>query len=248
VSIKLRNISRYFESSFAGIRNDIKIVVPEQVASYNDDLADGGITVTAGNTIYEVTADPRSASASEQLADGTQGHSHRRGLRFRMRRVDQDKTELRTLLMNRRVHLIFTDENCQTYVYLNMKMDTGTKAENGQGVNRTDMSFSGASRFPAPFINAVLLPAQDAPEIGVGVEDGIDVVINPTEDGVGIDGGGPDDDIGGPTTDPGDGDGDGTDPPTVPSGRAVARKPSTGELREIIIDACDGFTHIPYVE
>ena len=248
MSVQLRNIERFFKASFAGVRSQIKIIVPDDVTSFTDAQAEGGITVSAGKTIYQIDADPRSVRVREARRGGVHGASFERSLSLTMRKLDQAKQELRQLLTNRRVHLLFTDDNCQTYVYLNMRLRRDD-AENGGGTNEVRFGFEGEGRKPAPFVQGVLLPAPTGPTQGSGGDIG-GPTYEPADDGGGVSGGTTDEDIGGgggDGTDDGDGDdGDGTT--SSPANRAVARQPSTGDLFEIIVGSCDELITIPYVE
>lgn len=246
MSVKLRNITRHTLASFAGIRNDIKIIVPADVQSYTDDEAEGGITVKPGATIYQVGANPRSVRIRESRTGGVHGHAFRRSLSMAFRKMEQEKQGLREELTNRRVHLLFSDENCLTYVYLNMKL-VEDEAENGPGGNEIRMRFEGGGRKPAPFVQGVLLPGPTGPTVGDGYDDLPDAGNPIITDTGGVDGDGTDVDIGGDPGNGGDPGGD-PDPPLSVPNRAIARQPSTGELREIIIGECEEMIVIPYVE
>lgn len=236
MSAPLVSINRFKCANPSGLVT-LKLVVPEDVASLNSPTAEAGVTVVPGATIYHLELDPRSGAPEERKAGGIHGDFYRRTLGLSIRKQRQEVVTLRRGLMNRRVHLIFTDEDGYTYLWLNMRLrrdDSRLQSRNGY-----DFTFEGSAILPASFVQGEMIADPVvAPDTGSDTDDGNLPDAGGENTGDGTTGGNPGDDIGGGTTDPGDGGG-GTDPdPPVYTG-VVVEQPSTGRFYDLILGPCE---------
>ena len=234
----LIHLDRYRCANFAGVVT-VKLVVPDDVQSYSSTTAEAGIVVKPGKTIYHLEIDPGTGGHRETLRDSDQGESHEQRIFFDVRKLRQEVVELRRRLMHRRVHVIFTDENGLTYLYLFMRLRIAEADNPARGKNGTRLEFRGKTVAPSPFVIGRLLTGTVE---GGNVGDEEDDTVNeaPPVDEGGTPGQGLDGDLGdgsGGTPDDGDpGTGD-PDPPTDPSDIRF-EQPSTGKMFSIIIGAC----------
>ena len=222
-------------------------MIPEDVASYTSETGEAGVELKPGKEVYHIEVDRRTAGHTEDLnSSNDQGDFYQRGISFEVRRMRQEVQTLRRRLMNRRVHVIFTDENGLTYLYLNQRLRRNAARNQYGSKNGYTFDFSGASRLPAPYVIGELLPGPDPGDTGESLPDngGFDGGdVTPDTSG-GTQGGGLDGDLG-------DGGGDGggtTDPPVAPPttdpSDITFRQPSTGGEFRILIDPCG----LPYTE
>jgi hypothetical protein len=237
VSFSIPNIERYFGASFAGLQPVVKVVVPDDVLSFNDANAEAGVTVKQGKQIYTLKVEPRSGVAQEQLRGGVHGDHHERSLAFTFRHNRQELVDLRASCMNQRVHVIFTDANCTTYLYTNLRLRA---ADATSETAVTSLRFEGSSVQPTSFVQGVILPPAPSPEIDEDIS-GPTQTPDEIDTSGGTDGGAADVDLGGPTDggDGGDGGGDGGD---GDAGTDVGRllQPSTGDYFTLTVTACEG--------
>lgn len=162
MSVSLINLHRWRCANHAGIKS-LRIVLPEDVLSSPEALAvpnlEGDIQVKPGKEIYTIEFDPATASFSEQLnATNRNGDFYSRELKFTVRRMRVSVSDFRRRLLNRRVHLLFTDNNEQTYYYAFMRLRE-SQATSGQrgGRNETVFTFRGGSESLAPYLNGSLV-------------------------------------------------------------------------------------------
>jgi len=240
VSESLVNIDRWRCSNRGGVKR-VKLVLPEDVSTYSSSTAEAGIEVSPGKEIYHIEVDPRTGFHEEQLQGNDQGDRHNKRVGFDIRRLRQDVVTLRTRLMNRRVHVIFTDENDETYLYLNMRLRQANATNRYAQKNKTDFVFAGASIFPAPYVVGELLPEPDPGDAGTPQVDngGLDGDIPSPDTTGGTAGGGTGDDLGDGNPDTGDGGGDDPDPPDFDPNDVTFLQPSTGDYFRITIGECD---------
>lgn len=218
-------------------------MVPEDVATYTSSTAEAGIEVNPGAEIYHVEIDRQSGYHREDLRNDNNGDYHQRVVGFTLMQLRQDVVDLRQRLMNRRVHVIFTDYNERTYLYLNTRLRSATANNPATGSNGTSLEFRAASVLPASYVMGELLPG---PVTGGDLGQGEDPFVVPPSVG-GETGGqaglGPDDDIGGPgdVTPP---DGGGNPSPIDPNDITFLQ-PSTGDYFKIVIGPCEEVITIP---
>lgn len=241
MSESLVHIDRWRCANRGGVKR-VKLVLPEDVATYSSATAEAGIEVSTGKEIYHIEVDPRTGYHEEQLvANGDQGDRHNRRVGFDIRRLRQNVVTLRRRLMNRRVHVIFTDENDETYLYLNMRLrQANTTNRHGQK-NKTDLVFSGAGILPAPYVIGQLIEDPIVADPGTGLDGGVglgDTSFDPNNDG-GTTGGAPGDDLGDGNPDTGPGDGGDPDPPVFDPNDVTFLQPSTGDYFRITIGECE---------
>lgn len=239
--LPLLNIDRWKCESQSGLKPFVKFVLPEDVQTFTSATAEAGIEVKPGKEIYHIEIDPATGSNREELRQGRQGDYHERTISFEVRRLRQEMVDLRRALMNRRVHVIFTDTNGLTYLYLNSRLRQAVADNPSQGgKNGTRLEFRGAGVMPAPYVIGELLPGPDPGDVGTPQDTGggIQDPADPIEPGGGTPGGGPGDDIGGGDPGPGGGGdpgGGGEPDPTD----VTFLQPTTGDRFRITIGACE---------
>ena len=236
VSNSLLNIDRWACANSSGVIT-VKLVIPNQVLSYTDPNAEAGVTVVPGAEIYHIDIDPRTGYHREDLRGGDNGDYHEQRVGFNVKRLRQSVATLRRKLMNRRVHVIFTDANEETYLFLNQRLRTATADNAATGSNGTRMEFAGASVLPSEHLHGVLLPGPTGTDPGLGQDTG-GPAIPETGNEVGAAGGAEGDPIGGDTG--GDTPGNGGDPGGggTTDGPIRFLQPSTGNYFNIFIDPC----------
>jgi hypothetical protein len=242
VSCPLIQFDRWICQNLTGVVT-VKLVVPDDVATYTSTTAEAGIEVNPGAQIYHIPIDPGSGGHREDLRGSVHGDYHERRVSFSIRRLRQEVVDLRQRLMNRRVHVIFTDENGLTYLYLNSRLRAAAANNPAQGRNETTFEFRAASKLPASYVIGELLPG---PVTGGDLGEGEDPFVVPPSVG-GETGGqagvGPDDDIGGPgDVTPPDGGGD---PNPIDPNDITFLQPSTGNFYKIVIGPCEEVITIP---
>ena len=242
MSDSLIQIDRWRCDNRGGVAR-VKLVIPEDVATYASPTAEAGIVVKPGKEIYHIEVDPRTGGHQEQLKGGDQGDYYERSVSFDVRRLRQEVTTLKGRLRNRRVHVIFTDENGLTYLYLNQRLRSSTATNQYRTKNRTDFTFSGASRLPAPYVIGELLPEPDPTDVTIGdTQTEPDLGNEGADNSGGSAGGGLGDDLGDGNPNNGGDGGGGGDPgggtPTDPAD-VVFLQPSTGDYFRITIGECE---------
>lgn len=177
MGVSLVNITRWVCSNFAGLKS-LRIILPEDVDSLPESLAvpniEGDIVLKPGKEMYDIEFDTASSRFREVLSSSDRnGDFYNRELSFTVRRMRVNIADFRRRIMNRRVHLIFTDNNDETYLFAFMRL-RNAEADSAQrgGRNRTSFTFRGASDSPASFVNGSLI---DDPG---GVDD--KVIVNGT--------------------------------------------------------------------
>lgn len=235
MSNTLLNIERWACANRSGVLT-VKLVIPDQVLSYTDSEAEAGITVKPGAEIYHIGIDPRTGYHQETLKQGDNGDYHEQRVGFNLKRLRQNVVTLRRKLMNQRVHVIFTDANEETYLFLNQRLRTATAGNPAQGSNGTRLEFAGASVLPSEHVHGILLPGPTDTETDTGQDTSGPTIPDPGAD-TGTDGGAEGDDIGGDTSTGTPGSG-GTPGTTPDPGTIRFLQPTTGNYFLINIDEC----------
>ena len=162
MAVSLVNINRWLCSNFAGIKS-LRIILPEDVDSLPEALAvpniEGDITLLPGKEMYTVQFDPGSSRFRESLqSNNRNGDFYNRELSFTVRRLRVNIADFRRRLLNRRVHLFFTDNNDETYLFAFMRLRQA-EADSAQrgGRNETSFTFQGGSAEPASFVGGTLV-------------------------------------------------------------------------------------------
>lgn len=204
----------------------------------NSATAEGGIEVVDGATIYDLPIIPSSGGNDETGKQSANGDYHERRVGFQVKGLRQELVDLKRGLMNRRVHVLFTDLNCRTYVYLNTRLRQSSATNRRGSRYANDFEFRGASTTPAEFVRGVLLPptVQDDDDDLILNDPGETSVPPPTSGGDvgGEAGGGADDELAPPS----DTAGGGTTPgPTAQEGIRFLQ-PDTGDFYSIKIGPC----------
>ncbi|MEL6140048.1 MAG: hypothetical protein AAFU67_00350 [Bacteroidota bacterium] len=158
----LIHLNYWYACNYAGIKS-LQIILPSDVSRLPEALAvpnlEGDVVLNAGAIAYNIEFDPHTSRFREQLrSTDRNGDYYTREVSFNIRRLRIEVADLRRRLRNRKVHLLFTDNNDQVHLYTFMRLrEADADGQRRGGRNQTEFVFRGASDTVAPMMNGGLV-------------------------------------------------------------------------------------------